>query len=328
MDRKFLTTFVVLAVILAAVAYFGKIYEGFSQKEAPVTNPSSSSSSGSSSYNHYTQQSTPTLSGTYYAQNSEDGSITVISQDALQLNLPNGESYTLVASSDNQEGFSTAAYGTFVVYTSSNGAKATIVSGADGQTVIRLQKPNGQVVYYSQNGAPNTYAQPSYMAPTGSTSSTTTSSTSVPASSTAPTSSTASGSSTSTSTSSSSTNMATTYPSSSSSYSSYPGQTTYNTYSPPTDYSSALPQGIPASQIPPGQQDLYILKSEVVPPVCPAQKNVTIYRNSSECPKCKCPAPQPCPESPFECKKVPNYNAINNTTLPVPVLPDFSTFGM
>jgi len=34
------------------------------------------------------------------------------------------------------------------------------------------------------------------------------------------------------------------------------------------------------------------------------------------------------PEPSFECKKVPNYNAIDNQYLPQPVLNDFSTFGM
>ena len=84
--------------------------------------------------------------------------------------------------------------------------------------------------------------------------------------------------------------------------------------------------GIPANQIPPGQEDLYILKSQVVPPVCPA------CPTSSACPrqeKCSpCPACARCPEPSFECKKVPNYNAIDNDYLPVPVLNDFSTFGM
>jgi hypothetical protein len=42
-----------------------------------------------------------------------------------------------------------------------------------------------------------------------------------------------------------------------------------------------------------------------------------------------CPAPQRCPESNFECKKVPNYEqGIDNAFLPRPVLADFSTFGM
>lgn len=47
-----------------------------------------------------------------------------------------------------------------------------------------------------------------------------------------------------------------------------------------------------------------------------------------------CPAPQPCPacarcpEPSFECKKVPNYSSTNSEYLPMPVLSDFSTFGM
>lgn len=92
-------------------------------------------------------------------------------------------------------------------------------------------------------------------------------------------------------------------------------------------------QGIPASQIPNGQEDLYILKSSVVPPVCPA------CPQSTECPREKpCPACPPCgrcPEPAFECKKVPNYSADRDygsiqggSFLPMPVLSDFSQFGM
>lgn len=92
-------------------------------------------------------------------------------------------------------------------------------------------------------------------------------------------------------------------------------------------------QGIPASQIPNGQEDLYILKSSVVPPVCPA------CPQSTECPREKpCPACPPCgrcPEPAFECKKVPNYSADTSygsvqggSFLPMPVLADFSQFGM
>jgi hypothetical protein len=99
-------------------------------------------------------------------------------------------------------------------------------------------------------------------------------------------------------------------------------------YNPPgvdKTYYDSLPPGIPASQIPPGQEDLYILKSQVVPPVCPACPSVTIPREEP-CPAC--PPCARCPEPSFECKKVPNYSAINNDYLPVPVLSDFSTFGM
>ena len=85
-------------------------------------------------------------------------------------------------------------------------------------------------------------------------------------------------------------------------------------------------QGIPPSNIPPGQEDLYILKSEVVPPVCPACPIM------NACPRQEPPPPCPpcarCPEPAFECKKVPNYRTNDDRYLPRPVLNDFSQFGM
>ena len=87
-----------------------------------------------------------------------------------------------------------------------------------------------------------------------------------------------------------------------------------------------MPPGVPASQIPPGQQDLYILKSQVVPPVCPVCPANIANTEDKKCPPC--PSPQRCPEPAFECKKVPNYNAITNDQIPVPVLNDFTSFGM
>ena len=88
--------------------------------------------------------------------------------------------------------------------------------------------------------------------------------------------------------------------------------------------SSALPKGIPGSQIPKGSEDLYILKSEVIPPVCPACPTVM------DCPKQKkcqpCPPCARCPEPNFTCKKVPNYSAPQNNSLPLPYLNSFSSF--
>jgi hypothetical protein len=91
------------------------------------------------------------------------------------------------------------------------------------------------------------------------------------------------------------------------------------------NYYNSLPKGVPRNQILPGQEDLYILKSQVVPPVCPACNPVVIYKNK---PCEACPACARCPEPNFECKKVPNYNAVNNEFLPKPVLNSFSSFGM
>lgn len=86
-------------------------------------------------------------------------------------------------------------------------------------------------------------------------------------------------------------------------------------------------RGIPRSEIPPGDEDLYILKSQVVPPVCPACPPVIACPKEKECPPCR-PCGR-CPEPSFECKKVPNYNVgMKNEYLPRPVLADFSQFGM
>lgn len=67
------------------------------------------------------------------------------------------------------------------------------------------------------------------------------------------------------------------------------------------------------SEIPPGKEDLYILKSQVVPPVCPKCPDVI-----QNCPKTECRPCKPCgrcPEPAFECKKVPNYSVINDNSL-------------
>ena len=84
---------------------------------------------------------------------------------------------------------------------------------------------------------------------------------------------------------------------------------------------SALPHGIPKSQIPKGQEDLYILKTEVVPPVCPAcpacpecPKPVCPKPDDSQCPPC--PAPGRCPPSAFGCQRVPLYQNMQSGVLP------------
>jgi hypothetical protein len=122
--------------------------------------------------------------------------------------------------------------------------------------------------------------------------------------------------------------------------------------------------GIPGRSIPIGQEDLYILKSQIVPPVCPACPQVCASKSSKEtcgpCPSCaRCDT-----STDFTCKKVPdyssntagstsggdsmwgpnsnisssngangsvsNYNKYRNNTKfsPVPVVSNFSTFGM
>ena len=107
------------------------------------------------------------------------------------------------------------------------------------------------------------------------------------------------------------------------------------------DFYNQLPQGIPSHQIPTGDEHLYILKSEIVPPVCPACPTFNCPREKP-CPPC--PACERCPEPAFECKKVPNYNVSNvdeylpsasnyfsmskvDNKQPRPLLNDFSQFN-
>jgi hypothetical protein len=70
---------------------------------------------------------------------------------------------------------------------------------------------------------------------------------------------------------------------------------------------------------------LYILKSEVVPPVCPPCPTAASCPRDEPCPAC--PPCARCPDAPFECKKVPNYDSINDEYLPQPILNSFSQFG-
>ena len=82
--------------------------------------------------------------------------------------------------------------------------------------------------------------------------------------------------------------------------------------------------GISKDEIPPGQEHLYILKSQIVPPVCPKCPEYSGggggggkggkggLKGGDCCPKAPpCPRPQRCPEPAFTCKKVPNYSAAN-----------------
>ena len=70
----------------------------------------------------------------------------------------------------------------------------------------------------------------------------------------------------------------------------------------------------------------YILKSEVVPPVCPKCPDSRTCPRQKPCPPCA-PCAR-CPEPAFECKKVPNYNAATvSNILPLPRLNSFSAFN-
>jgi hypothetical protein len=296
--------------------------------QANTSGASTGSSQVYDNYNHFNGASTQLANGsTYYGPNG--GSVVVVTNSdgsqSLQVTLSNGQtpmtfastqpttSPTATDASSNVESYTNyyGVNGTATEFYGPNGATATVVNTNNGQKAIQIKTSSGTYTY-TQSGAyynPDNTTSTQYYGSTG-------------------------------------------YPIQSSSYSlAYQGPyggsagavtgpagntayyaqgpngntvagTTSNNY----DYSSALPPGIPASQIPPGQEDLYILKSEIVPPVCPVCPVSAACPRQEKCPPC--PAPQRCKEPSFECKKVPNYNAINEDYLPQPVLNDFSTFGM
>jgi hypothetical protein len=287
------------------------------------TNGASTSSNVSyDNYNHFNGSSTQLASGTsFYGPNG--GSVVVNTdnngQQTLQVTLANGQQPMTFSSSKqsfSKEGYTnyTGNNGTATTFYGPNGATATVVNGNNGQQAINVQTSSGSYTYTQSGTAiynPDNTTSTQYYGSTG-------------------------------------------YPVQSSDYSlSYNGPyggsagsvtgpqgnsafyaqgpqgntvagTTSDGYS--DQYYSTMPQGIPKNQIPAGQEDLYILKSQVVPPVCPACPTSAACPRQEKCPPC--PACARCPEPSFECKKVPNYNAIDNDYLPAPVLNDFSSFGM
>ena len=267
-----------------------------------ITNSSSSTSTsttiGSSTnydnYNHYNGTSYPTI---YYGPNG--GTARVIktpNNNSIVITNKNGTTEIYYIDSNSNDPSISTYYGP-------NGGSAKLITGTDGKQAVEITGPNGsKIVYtgdntYTYNSQDDTINQ--YDADSNTTGSDY---------NTAYSSSTYSG-------------QANTYTG--------PAGNTYSTYDASAYYNS-LPQGIPKSQIPPGQEDLYILKSQVVPPVCPKCPDPIVQcpenNDVTKCPPC--PPCARCPEPAFECKKVPNYSAFNQNYMPVPVLSDFSSFGM
>lgn len=343
-------------------ANFNVTGNGQNNSKASSTYGSGSSTSSSNqydNYNHYNGNSTQLSPGsTYYGPQGTTASVTINNDgsQSLQIVLPGTSSPVTFSTSQTTTDASSSTIesyinyyginGTATTYYGPNGAKATIVNADNGQQAIKVTTSSGTYYYNvsgSQNNATDTSTQ--YYGSTGYSVQTydgayggSAGSVTGPQGNTAyyaqgPAGNTVTGS----------TNNG--YPSSNQYYGPYggsagsvtgpqgnagyyaqgpAGNTVVGTTS--SDYYSTLPPGIPASQIPPGQEDLYILKSQVVPPVCPACPSSSTIPRQEPCPAC--PACARCPEPSFECKKVPNYNAINNEYLPTPVLNDFSQFGM
>jgi hypothetical protein len=100
---------------------------------------------------------------------------------------------------------------------------------------------------------------------------------------------------------------------------------------------SALPPGIPKAMIPFGQNDLYILKTQIVPPVCPMCPNCyrpnkknkkTSSKSKGKSGSSECPACETCNQSNFQ--YMPDFNAgqteSSSKTDPMPYLNTFASF--
>jgi len=306
---------------------------------SPASSPASSSSSVVSSspssfisslipsfdnYNHYTKSSSPTLqNGMTFTDDTGDTIVVITNSDgtpSLKLNLVGLSNPVILRSTANAINPQPTFYAPY-----GDGITATIVTDNNGQTSVKA-KIGVYTIIFTQAGSTtnsNQITSTQYYGSTGSPIQTSSSALSYqgPYGNKAYYAQGPNGNA-----------VAGTINTSSSGYG--------------DKYSSSLPPGIPVSQIPPGHEDLYILKSQVVPPVCPVcsvtqssyhkdkkysnsnneYSNNEYSSDKASCPPC--PAPQRCPEPAMTCKAVPNYNAIDQQYLPQPVLSDFSSFGM
>lgn len=296
----------------------------FTKDTKPLSSSGQATGSGNKfdNYNHYTGSSTQLSSGTtFYGQHGTTAVVVNNSDGAqsLQITLP-GKTNPVTFNQSNKQNYTNyvGSHGTTTKFYGPNGAIATIIQSNNGQHAIKVETSNGvyyynvsgnsinnntSTQYYGSTGSPIQHSlaiqdDNQYYGPYGGTAS----------SVTGPYENTGYNIEGPDGNSISGVNIS--------------GVNT-NKY----DYSNSLPPGIPRSQIPSGQEDLYILKSQIVPPVCPVcPVSTAVLPRQEPCPPC--PPCARCPEPSFECKKVPNYNAINNESLPIPILSDFSQFGM
>jgi hypothetical protein len=329
------------------------------------TNGASTSSNVSyDNYNHFNGESTQLANGTtFYGENG--GSLVVNTdsngQQSLQVTLANGEQ-PMTFSSSQQSSYKenyTNYYGnngTATTFYGPSGATATVVNGDNGHQAINVQTSSGSYTYTQSGSNPDKTTSTQYYGSTGTPIQQSSSSLAYqesyggsagsvtgPQGNTAyyaqgPNGNTVVGTSNNSYTGSANSYQGP-YGGSAGSVTGPQGNSAYYAQGPNGNtvagtstneyndqYYNSLPDGISRSQIPSGQEDLYILKSQVVPPVCPACPVGAACPRQEKCPPC--PACARCPEPSFECKKVPNYNAIGNDGVPTPVLSDFSSFGM
>ena len=328
-DNPLLLLFVIMLLGFILCSFLGGSrcsHEGFSNNDTTSSSSSkssgktgksgksSSSSSGSNydNYNHYTGESFPSV---FYDQ--DGGSAKIIQTDSgniISVTDSNGNTNTFKVPSNGKETREESDGVEVTIITTeeaSDGSKAQIVTTSDGYIAIRVMDSDDNIIEYLADNTSQPFDDEDSELRGGNNNPENNSKSNMERYQT---------------TSSDSTSTSTVNNSNGS-------------------YDAYLPPGIPKSEIPPGDEGLYILKSQVVPPVCPACPAygplASLSQNNSaenseatdstttdpnKCPPC--PACERCPEPSYACKLIPNYGKPNNSIIPVPVLSAFSTFGM
>jgi hypothetical protein len=280
------------------------------------TTPSSTTTPSTTDYDNYDHYSGSSMPSIFYGPNGNGGTAKVI-------NTPDNNSIVITNKNGTTEIYriqNNTSGAKVTTYYGPNGGSAKIIITRNLKKAVQITNPNGSKIVYTEDNDPAYNSQDDtinqYSADTNTTGSDYNSAFS-----------------------------ATSYtgPNVKATTVSGPSGNTYSTYDSSAYYNS-LPQGISKNQITPGDEDLYILKSQVVPPVCPRCPDPIIQTSNSssgngssdngssgnsdntKCPPC--PACARCPEPAFDCVKRPNYNAFNPSYMPMPVVSDFSTFGM
>ena len=347
MNIEILAFFAILLLGLLLCSFLGTREEGMTTStstSSATTNapPTTKNNTSFDNYNHFNGNSTSatlTNGTTFYGPNG--GSVVVSTdsagQQSLQVKLTDKDSAmtfnsaaaapTTSASTTTTEAYTTydGNNGTATVFYGPNNSTATVVDGDNGQEAIVVQTSTGsytftQTATISNNNNNNNnmyYNDASAGAVTGPQGNTAYYAEGPNGNAVAGTSNAYYGPYGNSNSNGSSSAGAVTGPQ---------GNTAYYAEGPNGNaVAGTTTNGISRNMIPIGDEDLYILKSQIVPPVCPMCPVAATVRQEP-CPSC--PPCGRCPEPSFECKKVPNYNAINSQFLPQGILSDFSSFGM
>lgn len=278
-----------------------------------------SSSSNTDNYNHYSGSSSQLTNGSTFTEPNGGTVVVNTSSDgtqSLQVTPSGGGSPMTFTIKENMTTYSGNNASAAKFY-GPNGQTAVVIKTNDGQQAIKITDSNNNSVTYTSSGTTAVHSSETNTTYFGSTGS------NLPSSNYNTAYTGNAGNTGSVTGPQGNTAAYATGPQGNTIAGTNAGNSSYG-----NDYYSTLPPGIPKSQIIPGDEDLYILKSQIVPPVCPVCPVLASNadKDESKCPAC--PACARCPEPAFDCKKVPNYSAVNSSYLPMPVLNDFSTFGM